>query len=68
MKAKIVNVIMTESTEGKGTTESPVCVMKRYWTLEGVLIAEHIYMGDTVSPKIRNSEASEHLQKPDRHQ
>lgn len=68
MKAKIVNVIMTENTEGKGTTESPVCVMRRYWTLEGVLIAEHIYMGDAVKPKIRNLEDSEHPQKPDWHQ
>ena len=68
MKAKIVNVIMTENTEGEGTTESPVCAMRRYWTLEGVLIAEHIYVGDAISHKIRNSEASEHPQKPDRHQ
>ena len=45
MKAEIVKVIRTETVEGKGTEESPVCSVRRYWTLEGELISEQILMG-----------------------
>ena len=45
MKAEIVKVIRTETVEGKGTEESPVCSVRRYCTLEGELISEHILMG-----------------------
>lgn len=46
MKAKIVKVIRTDTVEGKGTEESPVCSVRRYWTLEGELISEQILMGE----------------------
>lgn len=68
MKAKIVEVIMTENVEGKGTPESPVHTMRRYWTLDGELIAENIYQGELVKTKIRSSKVSERLHKPDQHQ
>lgn len=45
MKAEIVKVIRTDTVEGKGTEESPVCSVRRYWTLEGELISEQILMG-----------------------
>ena len=64
MKAKIVEVIMTENVEGKGTPESPVHTMRRYWTLD----AENIYQGKLVKTKIRSSKVSERLHKPDQHQ
>lgn len=56
MKAKIVEVIMTENVEGKGTPDSPVCTMRRYWTTDGDLIAEHIYRGKLVKPEITRKE------------
>ena len=34
MKAEIVKVIRTDTAEGKGTEESPVRSVRRYWTLE----------------------------------
>lgn len=46
MKAEIVKVIRTDTVEGKGTEESPVCSVRRYWTLEGELISEQILMGE----------------------
>ena len=46
MKAKIVKVIRTDTAEGKGTEESPVRSVRRYWTLEGELISEQILMGE----------------------
>lgn len=52
MKVKVVEVIMTDSVEGKGTEESPVCVMRRYWTLEGKLISEQLYVGENAEPII----------------
>lgn len=45
-KAQLVKVIVTENVEGKGTQESPVRIMKRYWTLDGKLLSEQIYHGD----------------------
>lgn len=33
MKAEIVKVIRTDTAEGKGTEESPVRSVRRYWTL-----------------------------------
>lgn len=48
--AKIVEVIMTETVEGKGTPESPVCQKRRYWTKDGMLIAEMIWLGEKVKP------------------
>ena len=35
MKAKLVQVIRTETVEGDGKKESPVHSVERYWTLEG---------------------------------
>ena len=49
--AKIVEVIMTENIEGKGTPESPVCQTRRYWTKDGMLIAEMIWLGEGVKPE-----------------
>lgn len=45
MKAKLVQVIRTETVEGDGKKESPVHSVERYWTLEGELLAEKVYMG-----------------------
>ncbi len=45
MKAEVVNVIRTDTTEGIGTKESPVRTIRRYWTLDGKLISEQDYMG-----------------------
>lgn len=46
MKAEVVQVIRTETTEGKGTKESPICRMTRYWTLDGELLSEKLHMGE----------------------
>lgn len=46
MKAEVVNVIRTDTTEGIGTEESPVRTIRRYWTLDGKLISEQAYMGE----------------------
>lgn len=50
MKAKVVQVIRTETVEGKGTKESPICRITRYWTLDGELLSEETYMGEGVRP------------------
>lgn len=50
MKAEVVQVIRTETVEGKGTKESPICRMIRYWTLDGTLLSEEPYMGEGVRP------------------
>lgn len=50
MKAEVVQVIRTETTEGKGTKESPICRMTRYWTLDGELLSEKLHMGEGVRP------------------
>lgn len=51
MKAEIVKVIRTDTAEGKGTEESPVRSVRRYWTLEGELISEQILMGEIAGKK-----------------
>lgn len=38
MKAEVVQVIRTETVEGTGTKESPICRMTRYWTLAIVFL------------------------------
>lgn len=48
MEAKLVQVIRTETVEGDGKKESPVHSVERYWTLEGELLAEKVYMGKDV--------------------
>ena len=44
MKAELVNVIRTDTTEGIGTEESPVRTIRRYWTLDGKLISEKVLL------------------------
>ncbi len=44
----MVQVIRTETVEGDGKKESPVHSVERYWTLEGELLAEKVYMGKDV--------------------
>ena len=51
MKAEIVKVIRTDTAEGKGTEESPLRRVRRYWTLEGELISEQILMGEIAGKK-----------------
>ena len=41
MRAKTVNVIMTDTFEERNT-EDPMGTIRRYWTLEGELIAENL--------------------------
>ena len=48
MKAKLVQVIRTETVEGDEKKESPVHSVERYWTLEGELLVEKVYMGKDV--------------------
>ncbi len=55
MKAEIVKVIRTDTVEGKGTKESPVCSVRRYWTLEGELISEQILTGEIAEKKMLRS-------------
>ena len=38
--AKVISVIKTVSTRGKGTDTNPVRTVIQYWTVEGELIAE----------------------------
>lgn len=40
MRAEIVEVIKTETVEGKGTTDDPVRNVVRYWDKDGTLIFE----------------------------
>jgi len=40
MKAKLIQVIQTESMRGKGEGESPLRRVIEYWSLEGELLAE----------------------------
>ena len=40
MRAEIVEVIRTETTEGKGTKEDPVRTVVRYWDRDGILLFE----------------------------
>ena len=56
MKAKLVQVIRTETVEGDGKKESPVHNVERYWTLEGELLAEKVYMGKQQEDEARKDE------------
>jgi hypothetical protein len=40
MKAEMVEVIKTETVEGKGTKEDPVRTVIRYWDKDGTLLFE----------------------------
>ena len=40
MRAEIVEVIRTETVEGKGIEKDPVRTVVRYWDKDGKLIAE----------------------------
>lgn len=66
MQAKVVEVIRTDTVEGEGTEESPVCKMRRYWTLEGELISEQIYAGEGARA-ISETVADQQLHKPNQH-
>lgn len=37
--AKVIQVIVTEAVEGRGTEADPCYIQKRYWSFEGELIA-----------------------------
>ena len=37
--AKVIQVIVTKSLEGRGTEEDPCRIQTRYWSLEGELLA-----------------------------
>lgn len=37
--AKVIQVIVTEALEGNGTEEDPCRLQKRYWSLDGELLA-----------------------------
>ena len=62
MRAKTVNVIMTDTFEGKGTPEDPMGTIRRYWTLEGELIAENLYLGECVKPKIKQRKIHKNIE------
>lgn len=66
MRAKIVSVIVTDTPEGKGTPEDPVCMIRRYWTTDGKLISKQIYMEEGV--ETRSQEDSGRPHKRDRRQ
>lgn len=40
-KAKVIQVIETESIRGNGTDTDPVRLIKQYWDFEGNLLAEN---------------------------
>lgn len=40
--AKVIQVIVTESLEGRGTADSPYRVIKQYWSLDGELLANDL--------------------------
>lgn len=37
--ARVISVIETEALEGRGTKDDPCRIQKRYWSLEGKLLA-----------------------------
>mgnify|MGYP001164490577 CR=1 FL=1 len=37
--ARVIAVIETEALEGRGTKDDPCRIQKRYWSLEGKLLA-----------------------------
>lgn len=40
-KARVIQVIETDSIIGMGTEDDPVRDIKQYWSFEGVLLAEN---------------------------
>lgn len=51
LQQQLERLIRTDTAEGKGTEESPVRSVRRYWTLEGELISEQILMGEIAGKK-----------------
>lgn len=47
-RAKVIQVIVTESLSGAGTEESPLCIVKQYWDFEGNLLASDHTLTDVV--------------------
>lgn len=45
-KAKVIQVIQTESLIGLGTKEDPVRYIYQYWDFKGKLLAKHDTIGD----------------------
>lgn len=37
--AKVIQVIVTEALEGRGTEDDPCFIQRRYWSLDGELLA-----------------------------
>lgn len=37
--AKVIQVIVTEALEGRGTNDDPCFTQRKYWTLDGELLA-----------------------------
>ena len=44
--ARVIQMIETKSTRGKGTSADPVRVVIQYWDFEGNLICEKDSLGD----------------------
>lgn len=42
-KARVIQVIETESLKGEGTKEDKCRIVKQYWDFEGNLLAENDY-------------------------
>lgn len=40
--ARVISVIETTALEGSGTEDDPAGVQKRYWSLQGELLAEGV--------------------------
>lgn len=40
--AKVIQVIVTEALEGAGTEDDPCRVQRRYWSLDGELLASNL--------------------------
>lgn len=45
-RARVIKVIVTESTIGNGTKENPVRLIYQYWDLKGNLLAMHDTLED----------------------
>lgn len=39
--AKVIRVIQTKSTRGRGTSADPVRIVTQYWSFDGKLLAEN---------------------------
>jgi len=44
-KAKVIEVIETETLEGAGNAENPCYIKRLYWSLDGELLAVGIFSG-----------------------